>query len=222
MKIESQLIDYNEKKGLFGFRGSLATYQTRPPVTWWEQYGDDTPELKAFAVKVLGLTCSASACERNWSTFNQVHTKRRNRLNTKRMNDLVFIMYNKKLKQKFLKKADLKEEDDPLLVENVMSDDEWIGDPNDTNENNIGGGRAGDERGGEVGDERGGRESEERGARLCRGEVGSSSRKRKSVQMNLIDEDDDVEVLEVGDDDEDCEDDPFDVDNDNDDAFYAV
>jgi hypothetical protein len=30
------------------------------------------PKLKAFAVKVLSLTCSSSACERNWSTFNQV------------------------------------------------------------------------------------------------------------------------------------------------------
>ena len=94
-------------------------------VKWWEQYGDDTPELKAFAVKVLGLTCSASACERNWSTYNQVHTKRRNRLNTQRMNDLVYIMYNKKLKQKFNKKSNLKENEDPLDVEYVMSNDEW-------------------------------------------------------------------------------------------------
>ncbi|MFS8020281.1 putative ribonuclease H-like superfamily [Helianthus anomalus] len=31
MKIEEQLILYREKKGLFGYRGSLATYQTRPP-----------------------------------------------------------------------------------------------------------------------------------------------------------------------------------------------
>ncbi|KAD5507983.1 hypothetical protein E3N88_15686 [Mikania micrantha] len=53
-KIEDQLIAYKEKKGLFGFR-----------VKWWGEYGDDTPELKAFAMKVLGLTCSASA-----STFN--------------------------------------------------------------------------------------------------------------------------------------------------------
>ncbi|KAL4574601.1 hypothetical protein LXL04_021435 [Taraxacum kok-saghyz] len=76
MKIEDQLITYKDKKGLFSYRGSLASYKTRPPLKWWEQYGDDTPELKAFAVKVLGLTCSASACERNWSTYNQVHTKR--------------------------------------------------------------------------------------------------------------------------------------------------
>ncbi|KAK1427064.1 hypothetical protein QVD17_15747 [Tagetes erecta] len=61
-----------------------------------------------------------------------------------------------------------------------------------------------------------------RGVRRLEAVRGGSYLKRKSVQMNFIDEDDDVEVLEVGDDDEDCEDDPFDVDNANDDAFYAV
>ncbi|KAK1429761.1 hypothetical protein QVD17_11979 [Tagetes erecta] len=60
------------------------------------------------------------------------------------------------------------------------------------------------------------------GGEAVRGVGSSSSKKRKSVQMNFIDENDDVEVLEVGNDDDDCEDDPFDVDNANDDAFYAV
>ncbi|XP_071715220.1 uncharacterized protein [Rutidosis leptorrhynchoides] len=200
MKIEDQLIEYKEKQGLFGYKGSLLSYKTRPPVQWWDQYGDDTPELEAFALKVIGLTCSASACERNWSTFNQVHTKRRNRLGTKKMNDLVYIMYNRKLKQKFMKKKN--EEEDPLFIENVMSDDEWlIGESSETHaeedegEDNIVGadGSSG----------------------AIREEVGcSSSRKRKAVQLNLIDEDDeddedDDEVnLNVGD-----HDDPNDVDD---------
>lgn len=101
---------------------------------WWENFGDEVPELKAFAMKILGLTCSASACERNWSTFNQVHTKRRNRLTTKKLNSLVYIMYNKKLKDKHLKKQSRKDDVDPLIVEDVPSDDEWIADPNDEDE----------------------------------------------------------------------------------------
>ncbi|KAL4556084.1 hypothetical protein LXL04_038724 [Taraxacum kok-saghyz] len=108
---------------------------TRPPVKWWEQYGDDTRELKAFAIKFLGVTCSASACEGNQSTFNQVHTKRRNQLGTKRMNKLVYIMYNQKLKQKFIKKSHQKE--DALLVEHVMSDDKWMTNYSDDEEDNT-------------------------------------------------------------------------------------
>ena len=31
LKIEDQLVAYKEKRGLFGYRGSLSTYLTRPP-----------------------------------------------------------------------------------------------------------------------------------------------------------------------------------------------
>ncbi|KAI0510944.1 hypothetical protein KFK09_011555 [Dendrobium nobile] len=97
-------------------------------VRWWSQFGDDVPELKAFAVKVLSLTCSASVCERNWSIFNQIHTKRRNRLTTYRMNKLVYVMFNKKLKDRHLKlqkQGSIDNEIDPLLVDDLQSDDEW-------------------------------------------------------------------------------------------------
>ncbi|XP_022031007.1 uncharacterized protein LOC110931946 [Helianthus annuus] len=211
MKIEEQLILYREKKGLFGYRGSLATYQTRPPVLWWGEYGDDTPELKAFAMKILGLTCSASACERNWSTFNQVHTKRRNRLTTERMDDLVFIMYNRKLKQKFVKRSNLKEDEDPLLVENVMSDDEWIADPSDDDddEDAIEVDAANVEESDEViRTTRGsGATKTRRGGGIIERGGGSSSSKKRKAALHLIDEDDDDEDWVE----EDCEDDEDDV-----------
>ena len=55
-------------------------------------------KLRAFAIKVLSLTCSSSACEHNWSTFNQVRTKKRNKLAAEWMDKLVYVMFNKKLK----------------------------------------------------------------------------------------------------------------------------
>ncbi|CAL9083741.1 unnamed protein product, partial [Musa acuminata var. zebrina] len=56
--------------------------------------GNSTPNLQKFAVKVLSLTCSASGCERNWSVFEHIHSKRRNRLEHQRLHDLVYIKYN--------------------------------------------------------------------------------------------------------------------------------
>jgi hypothetical protein len=41
-------------------------------VYWWDSYGVLTPELKKIAIRVLGLCCTASNCERNWSTFDFV------------------------------------------------------------------------------------------------------------------------------------------------------
>jgi hypothetical protein len=38
-------------------------------------YGSEVPDLQLLAIKVLGLTCSASGCERNWSTFEHVSIK---------------------------------------------------------------------------------------------------------------------------------------------------
>ncbi|CAH9086040.1 unnamed protein product [Cuscuta europaea] len=124
---DAQMDEYRYKRGLFGMRAAQNSYKTRPPVEWWDQFGDHIPELRAIAVKILGLTCSSSACERNCSTFNQVHTKRRNRLSAIKLNSLVFIMFNKKLK---FRKSRLQKKEDNLIFDNVSSDDEWIAEPN--------------------------------------------------------------------------------------------
>nr|KAJ0185628.1 hypothetical protein LSAT_V11C900478650 [Lactuca sativa] len=35
---------------------SLTSYMKRPPVEWWDNIGDEVPEVKAFATKIFGLT----------------------------------------------------------------------------------------------------------------------------------------------------------------------
>jgi hypothetical protein len=37
-------------------------------------HGNSSPNLRKLAIKNLGLTCSSSACERNWSDFEKVRT----------------------------------------------------------------------------------------------------------------------------------------------------
>ncbi|KAF0913341.1 hypothetical protein E2562_022147 [Oryza meyeriana var. granulata] len=63
---------------------------------------------------------SSSVCERNWSVFEQVHTKKRNRLLHDRMRDLVFVKFNSILKLKKENKSR-----DPILKElnDVLEDD---------------------------------------------------------------------------------------------------
>lgn len=131
VKADLQCSVFHNKEGFFGFNQAKLTFDKRSPVEWWIQFGDGTPELQRFAIKILGLTCSSSGCERNWSTYNQVHTKRRNRLSTLRMNTLVYIMYNKKLKDRHLKLKSLQNDEDALLVNELSSDDEWLIGEND-------------------------------------------------------------------------------------------
>ncbi|KAL4180186.1 hypothetical protein AMTRI_Chr13g123980 [Amborella trichopoda] len=59
--------------------------------------------------------------------MKQVHTKKRNRLKQKRLNDLVFVLYNQKLKERHLKRFQF---EDPILVKDLDPKSEWLVEPN--------------------------------------------------------------------------------------------
>lgn len=71
-KIDAQIEGFKSKSGFLGSEIAQRALKTKTPAQWWEQYGDALPELQRFAVRVLGLTCSSSGCERNWSAFERV------------------------------------------------------------------------------------------------------------------------------------------------------
>ncbi|XP_057425969.1 uncharacterized protein LOC130719358 [Lotus japonicus] len=121
-KIHAQLIVFHNRKGMFGLEDAQSVRKTVTPAEWWEAYGDHCPELSNFTIRVLSLTCSSSGCERNWSAFEMMHTKKRNKLHQKKMNDLVYVMYNLKLKNKPKKRNVFAS----CSFEEVASDDEWI------------------------------------------------------------------------------------------------
>ncbi|GBG76192.1 hypothetical protein CBR_g21941 [Chara braunii] len=64
---------------------------------WWELHGGKEPRLQTIAKRVLGMWSTASPCERNWSTHDFIHTKRRNRLSAESVEKLVFIHWNLQL-----------------------------------------------------------------------------------------------------------------------------
>ncbi|KAJ1443109.1 Ribonuclease H-like superfamily [Sesbania bispinosa] len=67
------------------------------PKEWWIMYGSSIPKLQSIALKLLSQPSSSSCCERNWSTYSFIHSMKRNRLNPKRAEDLVFIHTNLRL-----------------------------------------------------------------------------------------------------------------------------
>ncbi|GBG80670.1 hypothetical protein CBR_g31130 [Chara braunii] len=54
-------------------------------------------KLQGIAIKVLSMWTTASPCERNWSTFDLVHTKRQNKLSPETLEKLVFVHWSTKL-----------------------------------------------------------------------------------------------------------------------------
>ena len=62
--------------------------------TWWETYGRRVPHLQKLVVRILSQTCSSSSCERNWSVFEKIHTKKRNRFENLKLNSKFIITCN--------------------------------------------------------------------------------------------------------------------------------
>eukprot|EP00253_Pinus_taeda_P001449 PITA_01449 len=91
---------------------------------WQEMWIDQCPQLQKFAIRVLSQTCSASGCERNWSVFECINTKKRNHLEQKWLNDLVFVQYNLRLRgnQIMNKTLDL----DPIVLDDIDPTSEWV------------------------------------------------------------------------------------------------
>ena len=100
-----QVINYEVNFNSLDFFSSLCLnsfvnfYLSLHAAYWWQQFGRQCADLQKFAVQILSQTCSASGCERNWSVFERIHTKKRNRLEQKRLNDMVFVQYNLRLKR---------------------------------------------------------------------------------------------------------------------------
>ena len=63
----------------------------------WSQRGGGHAILQKLAFRVLGQPTSSSCCERNWSSYSFIHSFRRNKLLSKRAEDLVFVHNNLRL-----------------------------------------------------------------------------------------------------------------------------
>eukprot|EP00253_Pinus_taeda_P023961 PITA_23961 len=65
------------------------------------------------------------SCECNWYVFERIHTKKRNHLEQKQLNDLVFVQYNLRLRrnQKMMSKTPNL---DPIVLDNIDPTSEWV------------------------------------------------------------------------------------------------
>ncbi|XP_021746442.1 uncharacterized protein LOC110712290 [Chenopodium quinoa] len=121
-KIMTVLTFYKQENGLFRNQMAIRHRKTKAPHEWWSCYGSSTPTLQQFSIKILSLTCSASGCERNWSTFEHIHSKKRNRLRQSRLNDLVYVKYNWALVQNYK----LRDKIDPIALKDIDDSNEWL------------------------------------------------------------------------------------------------
>jgi hypothetical protein len=136
-KILQDLGEYCGKQSLWDDPLIWEAATCTDPITWWKGYCPQR-ELPKLAVIILNLPASAAACERNWSNYSNVKTKKRNRTTVDRTKKLVSINYNLKLFKKIERNKNYKmvNEDNEEIILEVVSDvdDDILEETESTNE----------------------------------------------------------------------------------------
>ncbi|KAK4431384.1 hypothetical protein Salat_0900500 [Sesamum alatum] len=121
--ITNQILLFSRGSGMFGCNLAKEAIDTVSPGIWWEQFGDAAPMLQRVAIRILSQVCSTSTFERQWSTFQQIHSEKRNKIDKETLNTLLYINYNLKL-EKSLKL--ISSEADPLQLDDIDMTSEWV------------------------------------------------------------------------------------------------
>eukprot|EP00253_Pinus_taeda_P002278 PITA_02278 len=124
LEVHRQATTFSNATGTFGKNLAKIAREADEPAQWWEAFGGHCLELQRFAIRILSQTCSASGCERNWSVFERIHTKKRKRLDQKRLNDLVYVQYNLRLRRNHL--LNKRPDSDPIVLEDIDPTSDWV------------------------------------------------------------------------------------------------
>ncbi|XAR56936.1 hypothetical protein NMG60_11024905 [Bertholletia excelsa] len=99
-----QISDFSSAKADFGTDLAISTRSELNPAAWWQQHGINCLELHRIAVRILSQTCSSLGCEHSWSVYDQIHGQRRNALAQKKLNDLIYVHYNLRLRERQIRR----------------------------------------------------------------------------------------------------------------------
>ncbi|KAI9123328.1 hypothetical protein K1719_006217 [Acacia pycnantha] len=126
-----QISDYNSAKADLGTELAISTRTELEPAAWWQQHGISCLELQRIAVRILSQTCSSIGSEHDWSIYDQIYSKRCNRLSQKKLNDLIYVHYNLRLRECQLRKRS--KDSSSVCIDTVLQEtllDDWVFDAN--------------------------------------------------------------------------------------------
>ncbi|KAG9445278.1 hypothetical protein H6P81_016618 [Aristolochia fimbriata] len=131
--ITRQIAFYEDAVGDFSRPVALRGRGSLSPATWWSLYASDYPDLQRFAIRILSQTCSTTRCKKDLNILEQINPKLKNRLESERLNDLLYVHYNLSLQQRQMTTSGtriLATATDPLCSEGINATAaDWIEDP---------------------------------------------------------------------------------------------
>ncbi|KAL5569037.1 hypothetical protein UlMin_025612 [Ulmus minor] len=123
-KIIKEINSYKNSAGDFGRKMAIRTRDTLLPAEWWSTYGGGCPNLARLAIRILSQTCSLIGCKQNQVCYQRICDPG-NSLENQRLNDLVFVQYNLRLKQ-MIGKSHGQDSIDPMSLENINFVKDWV------------------------------------------------------------------------------------------------
>ncbi|XP_010276930.1 PREDICTED: uncharacterized protein LOC104611538 [Nelumbo nucifera] len=113
---------YLNAHGALGSEFAIMGRTLNAPGDWWAGYGYEVPTLQRVAIRILSQPCSSHWCRWNWSTFENKHAKKRNRMEQEKFNDFVFVHCNLRL-QAIRQNRDGKCR--PIIYDEIDVSSEW-------------------------------------------------------------------------------------------------
>ncbi|WCJ19657.1 hAT transposon superfamily [Euphorbia peplus] len=123
-KITKEMNSYKTAAGDFGRKMAVRARDVLLPAEWWSTYGGSCPDLMRLAIRILSQTCSSIGYKQNQIPVEQIYDTK-NFLERQRLNDVVYVQYNLRLKQMVCKS----EEDDsmdPISFDRSNILEDWV------------------------------------------------------------------------------------------------
>uniref|UniRef100_A0ACD6ANG4 Uncharacterized protein n=1 Tax=Avena sativa TaxID=4498 RepID=A0ACD6ANG4_AVESA len=119
MMVMKQFLNFRANRGMFSGTMARLAASNMTASSWWLLYGGDVPLLQKYALRIVSQCVSSSGCERNWSTFALIHTTIRNRLCFEKLDDLVTVRYNLRLR---IQQREIEREERELDAISIIND----------------------------------------------------------------------------------------------------
>ncbi|EPS63146.1 hypothetical protein M569_11643 [Genlisea aurea] len=124
-KIMKEMTYYHGGVGDFGRKMAIRARDTLLPTEWWIAYGGSCPNLSRLAVQVLSQTCGFIQLKLLDKLPLETMHRIKNPLERQRLNHLVFVHYNMRVKQLVSAKR-TRRVSDPIAYEHDDMFDDWI------------------------------------------------------------------------------------------------
>ena len=66
----------------------------KKPYNWWATHGETCPLLQKLALRIISQVTSSSSCESTWSTYGNLYSLKKSRLEQSKEETIVYVHTN--------------------------------------------------------------------------------------------------------------------------------